>query len=189
MNFSLPKLFILLLFAGFLTSCGASRSKTVGKNRKSVISEQKVFTAPPQNKINTAPPEVLPEDKRVYNITSHALEFEGTKYKYGGTTKDGMDCSGLVYVSFLHENIPLPRSSRDMSLEGDRLSLVDVNIGDLLFFDTDKNKKVINHVGLVVEIQVGHIYFIHSSSSRGVIISSLAEDYWFQHFVMARRLI
>lgn len=189
MNISLPKFFILLVFTGFLSSCGASKSRIAGKNRKTVISEQKVFTAPPENKINTAPPEELPEDNRVYNITSYALEFEGTKYKYGGTTKDGMDCSGLVYVSFLHEDIPLPRSSRDMSLKGERLSLVDVNIGDLLFFETDKNKKVINHVGLVVEIQPGHIYFIHSSSSRGVIISSLAENYWFEHFVMARRLI
>lgn len=187
MNITLPKYFILLILTGFLTSCGASRSGNSG--RKKVISEQRIIKAPAQNKINTASPEVSPEDKRVYSIASYALKFEGTKYKYGGTTKDGMDCSGLVYVSFLHENVPLPRSSRDMSLEGERLSLVDVNIGDLLFFETDKNKKVINHVGLVVEITPGNIYFIHSSSSRGVIISSLAENYWFQHFVMARRLI
>lgn len=187
MNITLPKFFILLILTGFLTSCGASRSGN--SRRKTVISEQRVSKIPPQNKINTAPPGVLPEDKRVYNITTYALEFEGTRYKYGGTTKEGMDCSGLVYVSFLHENIPLPRSSRDMSLKGERLSLVDVNIGDLLFFETDKNKKVINHVGLVIEIQPGQIYFIHSSTSRGVIISSLSEDYWFQHFVMARRLI
>lgn len=189
MNIYLPRFILLLLFTAFLTSCGASRSRNTGKNKKSIITEQRAFKAPPQNKINTAPPEVLPEDKRVYNITSYAREFEGTKYKYGGTTKDGMDCSGLVYISFLKEDIPLPRSSRDMSLEGERLSLVEVNIGDLLFFETDKNKKVINHVGLVVEIQPGHIYFIHSSSSRGVIISSLAENYWHEHFVMARRII
>jgi len=76
-----------------------------------------------------------------------------------------------------------------MSLEGERLSLGDVNIGDLLFFETSKNRKVINHVGLVVEIQPGHIWFIHSSTSKGVIISSLADNYWFEHFVMARRVI
>lgn len=76
-----------------------------------------------------------------------------------------------------------------MAKEGERLSLVEVNIGDLLFFETNKNRKVINHVGLVVEIQPGHIYFIHSSSSRGVIISSLSDTYWFDHFVMARRVI
>jgi cell wall-associated NlpC family hydrolase len=148
-----------------------------------------IYNKAPENTLKTASASEQPKDKRAYSITSTALKFKGTKYKYGGTTENGMDCSGLVFTSFLEENIELPRSSRGMSLEGERLSLVDVNIGDLLFFETNKKKKVINHVGLVVEIQPGHILFIHSSTSRGVIISSLADDYWFEHFVMARRVI
>ncbi len=172
-----------------LSSCGASRSKRSVVEQNLSPNERIDYPKIPQNKINTAPTSTEPEDKRVFKITSHALKFKGTKYKYGGTTENGMDCSGLVFTSFLEENIELPRSSRAMSLEGERLSLVDVNIGDLLFFETNKNKKVINHVGLVIEIQPGHILFIHSSSSRGVIISSLADDYWFDHFVMARRVI
>jgi cell wall-associated NlpC family hydrolase len=147
------------------------------------------YNKAPQNAINTAPAGEMPKNRRVYKITENALRFKGTKYKYGGTTENGMDCSGLVFTSFLEENVELPRSSRGMSLEGERLSLEDVNIGDLLFFETNKKKKVINHVGLVVEIQPGHILFIHSSTSKGVIISSLADDYWFDHFVMARRVI
>ncbi len=182
--------FIMLTL--LLSSCGASRSnRSVAQQNLSHNdrNEQIDYPKAPQNKINTAPIAEMPEDSRVFNITSHALKFKGTKYKYGGTTEKGMDCSGLVFTSFLEENIELPRSSRAMSLKGERLPLVDVNIGDLLFFETDKNKKVINHVGLVVEIQPGHILFIHSSSSSGVIISSLADDYWFDHFVMARRVI
>ena len=178
-----------IFVAVILTSCGTSKSKFAAENAPNHTSKKIVRTAPPEVKIKTAPPEELPEDNRVYNITSYARNFEGTKYKYGGTTEKGMDCSGLVYTSFLQEEIALPRSSRDMAKRGDRLSLEDVNIGDLLFFETDKNKKVINHVGLVVEIQPGHIFFIHSSTSRGVIISSLSENYWFDHFVMARRVI
>ena len=185
-NFYLKSaIFILSLL---LTSCGASK-KRFSKDSEPVVREKRIKAGPPENNIKTAPEHVLPEDTRVYNITSFAKEFEGTRYKYGGTTKEGMDCSGLVYTSFLQEDIPLPRTSRDMSLQGERLSLVDVNIGDLLFFETDKNRKVINHVGLVVEIQPGHIFFIHSTTSRGVIISSLAEDYWLEHFIMARRVI
>lgn len=182
----------MLLFALILTSCGSSRKTQVAENKVStekVAVQRPIKAGPPQTRINTAPPEAEPEDKRVYNITSFARDHEGTPYKFGGTTRSGMDCSGLVYTSFLQENIPLPRSSRDMALKGDRLSLEEVNIGDLLFFETNKNKKVINHVGLVVEIQPGHIFFIHSSTSRGVIISSLADNYWWDHFVMARRLI
>ncbi len=182
----------MLLFALIFTSCGSSQKTQFAENASSPekpVVHRPIKAAAPQTRINTASPKAEPEDNRVYNITSFARDHEGTPYKFGGTTRSGMDCSGLVYTSFLQENIPLPRSSRDMSLKGDRLSLEEVNIGDLLFFETDKNKKVINHVGLVVEIQPGHIFFIHSSTSRGVIISSLADNYWWDHFVMARRLI
>jgi len=172
-----------------LSSCGASRSKRSVVQQNLSPNEVIIYNKAPENTLKTASASEQPKDKRAYSITSTALKFKGTKYKYGGTTENGMDCSGLVFTSFLEENIELPRSSRGMSLEGERLSLVDVNIGDLLFFETNKKKKVINHVGLVVEIQPGHILFIHSSTSRGVIISSLADDYWFEHFVMARRVI
>lgn len=180
---------VIILFGFLITSCGSSKTKIAAENHRSATAQKTIKPKPPQTRINTAPEDVLPEDNRVYNITSYAREFEGTPYKYGGTTREGMDCSGLVYTSFLQENVPLPRSSKDMAQKGERLSLVEVNIGDLLFFETNKNRKVINHVGLVVEIQPGHIYFIHSSSSRGVIISSLSDTYWFDHFVMARRVI
>lgn len=122
-------------------------------------------------------------------IVETALEYEGTPYKYGGTTQRGMDCSGLVYVAFQKENISLPRTSRSMSLEGKRLKLKEVLPGDLLFFQTDKNRKVINHVGIVVEADLDGINFIHSSTSRGVIISSLKEAYWNDAFIMARRVL
>ncbi|WP_034918800.1 C40 family peptidase [Gillisia sp. CAL575] len=177
------------LVALLLSSCGASKSKRAVVQQNLNANEVIIYHKSPENKLHTASASEKPKDNRVYNITSTALKFEGTKYKFGGTTEKGMDCSGLVFTSFLEEDIELPRTSRAMSLEGERLSLVDVNIGDLLFFETNKNKKVINHVGLVVEIQPGHILFIHSSTSKGVIISSLADNYWFDHFVMARRVI
>jgi len=180
---------LLFAFMALLASCSASKSKLQAEHKSKISSIKSIPTTPPVTKINTAPPEELPEDKRVYNITAFALDQKGTRYQYGGTTKKGMDCSGLIYTSYLQENISLPRTSRGMSLEGDRLELAEVNIGDLLFFETNKNKKVINHVGLVIEIEPGHIFFIHSTTSRGVIISSLADGYWFEHFVMARRLI
>ena len=123
------------------------------------------------------------------SIVTYAKSFNGTRYKFGGTTKKGMDCSGLVYVSYKKENIIMPRVSRDMAKKGKRISLDNTNKGDLLFFKTNKNKNVINHVGLVVEINRGKILFIHSTSSKGVIISSLEERYWKNAFVEARKVI
>ena len=100
-----------------------------------------------------------------------------------------MDCSGLVYTSFKTEDVELPRTSRAMSLQGTRLKLDEVNEGDLLFFETNKNRKVINHVGLVVGFNDEDILFIHSTSSRGVIVSNFSEAYWQNAFVMARRVL
>jgi len=173
-----------LLFLGFfllsLISCGSSHSKVITTKSEDKRSERVSHSR------NT---EIVPTNKKVYNIISRAKSFEGTHYKYGGTTRRGMDCSGLIYTAFLGEDIAIPRTSRAMSLEGERLYLKQVTPGDLLFFETNKNRKVINHVGLVVEIERDDIYFIHSSTSRGVIVSSLSEPYWNGNFVMARRIL
>ena len=172
------------LFLGFflisLISCGSSRSKVITTKSEENRSER--YSRPGNSEIESA-------NAKVYNIISNAKRFEGTRYKYGGTTKRGMDCSGLIYTAFLEEDIAIPRTSRAMSLEGERLYLKEVNPGDLLFFETNKNRKVINHVGLVVEIERDDIYFIHASTSRGVIVSSLSEPYWNGNFVMARRIL
>jgi len=123
------------------------------------------------------------------SIVKTAKKFNGTRYKYGGTTKRGMDCSGLVYTSFKNHNISLPRTTRDLSSYGNWIDIKEVNVGDLVFFATKKNSRKVNHVGIVTSVRAGHVEFIHASTSRGVIISSLAEKYWYFAFVQARRVL
>lgn len=175
--------FLVLLFG--LTSCGARKSAVISSEERPEVKKQAYANLPDFVEIEDEP-EITREE---YKVIDHAMQFLGTKYKYGGTTPEGMDCSGLVYTAFLQEDIALPRSSRDMALLGEELKLDQVKTGDLLFFKTDRRKKIINHVGLVVELDEDQIYFIHSSTSRGVIISALQEDYWRNHFVMARRIL
>ena len=175
------KFFSLIVLSIFMASCGSNRRVVTTKKEQRKTEEV--------TQVYDRTPKAEPEDKIVHKVIRNAKKFEGTRYKYGGTDKKGMDCSGLIYVSFLEEGVALPRTSRDMSLQGERLYLKQVNVGDLLFFETNKNRKVINHVGLVVEVAKEGIYFIHSSTSRGVIISSLSEPYWYNNFVMARRVI
>ena len=100
-----------------------------------------------------------------------------------------MDCSGLVYTSFKNHNISLPRTTRDLSSYGNWIDIKEVNVGDLVFFATKKNSRKVNHVGIVTSVRTGHVEFIHASTSRGVIISSLAEKYWYFAFVQARRVL
>ena len=127
--------------------------------------------------------------KTADRIIEHASSYFGTKYRYGGTSKAGMDCSGLVFTAFGEEDIQLPRVSRDMAKKGEKISLSEVNNGDLLFFATSKNRSRINHVGVVSEVKNGIIKFIHSTISEGVTESSLLQNYWKKAFVKATRIL
>ena len=123
------------------------------------------------------------------SIVNYAKQFDGVSYKYGGTTKKGMDCSGLVFTAFKSEDIALPRSSKDMAAIGNWVDIKEVEKGDLLFFATKRNNREINHVGLVTDVRPGYVEFIHSTVNAGVIISNLAERYWYYAFVQARRIL
>jgi cell wall-associated NlpC family hydrolase len=70
---------------------------------------------------------------------------------------------------------------------GRRLSKGEINKGDLVFFVT--RGRSISHVGLVTEVSNGDVKFIHSSTSQGVIVSSLSEDYWAKRFTHASRVL
>lgn len=122
-------------------------------------------------------------------IIKQAKSFDGTPYKFGGTTNKGMDCSGLVYTAFKSEDIYLPRISSDMAREGVRIKLENAQPGDLLFFKTNSRRNRINHVGIVVEANDKEVLFIHSSTSKGVITSSINETYWQRAFSEARRIL
>ncbi|MFV0540487.1 MAG: C40 family peptidase [Aestuariibaculum sp.] len=122
-------------------------------------------------------------------IIDYAKTFEGVKYKWGGTTRAGMDCSGLVYKAFDEYNVQLPRISRDMAKRGEKIALSRVVAGDLVFFKISKKRNTINHVGLIISTENNTVKFIHSTTSRGVITSSMDEPYWKKYFVEARKVL
>jgi len=123
------------------------------------------------------------------NIIDYAMKFEGVRYKYGGIDRKGIDCSGLVNCAFSSEGIQLPRSSSQIALSGDWIDLKQVQKGDLLFFATNGKNRNINHVALVTHVNESQVEFIHSTTSAGVIVSSLEERYWYFAFVQARRIL
>lgn len=115
-----------------------------------------------------------------------ANENIGVRYRFGGTSKNGMDCSGLVTTAFNTFNISLPRSSRDMATIGDKVTKNEAQKGDLIFFKTRGSR--ISHVGIVTEVLEDEIKFIHSSTSKGVIISSTKEAYYHRTFAQINRV-
>ena len=186
---------LLYLFLGILMiNCGSVKKKTTYSKSKDYSQTRKISVEATNS--DTGP--VLEKTTRknskktnavADNIINTALTFSGTRYKYGGTTKKGMDCSGLLYVSFAEHEVKIPRVSYHMAEEGKNVKIKNVEKGDLLFFKTRKRARRINHVGMVVAVEGDEIKFIHASSSRGVIVSSLREGYWNHAFVKATRVL
>lgn len=116
-----------------------------------------------------------------------AKDYEGTRYSWGGMSRRGMDCSGFVKTAFSQFNIDLPRTSKEMASLGNEISTKDAKPGDLVFFKNG-GSRVINHVGIVVDVKEDEIIFIHSASSKGVSINSTKEAYYKKGFVKINRV-
>ena len=192
------KILLITFFSATIVSCKSTKSIQTKAGTKSKHPEKVLVENSVRNKTTEAPQtEENYEDRGeteaisalIENLIETAKSYEGTRYKYGGTTKKGMDCSGLVTTVVNAENISLPRTTGELSQTGDWVDLKEVQKGDLVFFATRNNSRNINHVGIVTEARLGSVEFIHASTSAGVIISSLSEKFWYFAFVQARRII
>ncbi len=118
-------------------------------------------------------------------VVETAMSYLGAPYVFGGTSRDGVDCSGLVYAVYREHGIGLPRDSASMYGVGSSVGRGNLRPGDLVFFK-NTYKAGISHVG----IYVGSNQFVHSANSgRGVVVSSLGEDYYASRYVGASRVM
>ena len=121
-------------------------------------------------------------------LINNAMQFIGVRYRGGGTSTSGMDCSGMVTAVFNIFDRKLPRSSNEMAHIGEPRKENEIQKGDLIFFKTN-GKKVINHVGMVIDVINDEIKFIHSSSSNGVMVSSTKEPYYKRAFAQVNKVL
>jgi len=128
-------------------------------------------------------------EKQVEEVIGTARTFMGTPYKYGGTTRSGMDCSALTIHAYQAISLSLPRSAEDQSNVGQKVKQKDLQPGDLVFFATGKRRRQVTHVGLVTDVRRSTVKFIHASTSLGVIETDLAQDYYAKRYRGARRII
>jgi len=109
--------------------------------------------------------------------------WKGVKYKYGGNSKKGIDCSAFVQKTFREKlNIRIPRTTALQSKIGKEINMSELEMGDLIFFKTGYNSR---HVGIYLEGGK----FMHASTKRGVTISRLDNYYYRNHFWKIKRVL
>lgn len=154
----------LLILTTTLTSCHSSKKPTTEE-------------APKFETIHVDKPNI-PQNR----ILEEAYTWLGTPYRYAGEEKGkGVDCSGMVMMVYYKvTGIKLPRNSAKQADYCKRIKASDAKPGDLVFFATGRDKNKISHVGIVIDDET----FIHSSSSKGVVISKFSNDYYRRTLIM-----
>ena len=162
------KLLILVFTVFLFTGCFSTRNNTIAY--KKPLESYKNNKAYKNKNISQA-------------LINHFKQWQGVGYKYGGESKSGVDCSYFVMDSFKQIDYSLPRTTLYQSRKGFEISKQNLQTGDLVFFIT--SKKGTRHVGIYLD----HGDFMHVSTSKGVIISSLNNPYWKRHYWKAKRVL
>ncbi|MBD2766445.1 C40 family peptidase [Hymenobacter sp. BT664] len=121
------------------------------------------------------------------SVIEAARSYQGTPYLFGGTTRLGLDCSGLLQLSFSEAGVSIPRSSNEQAVWGIPIKVTELQPGDLIFFGASPGSQTITHVGLVTVVDDEGVDFIHASTSLGVVENSLESDYYLSRFIRAVR--
>ena len=133
---------------------------------------------------------MVANNQKVDQIIGYAKKYLGTPYRSAGMTPSGFDCSGFIMYVMGNYGMSLTRSSYGMAEYGKTVKLSEIRPGDLMFFKGSNVKSArIGHVGMVVEVTPDAIKFIHSSTSRGVIIDNFkSSKYYVPRYVTTKRL-
>lgn len=129
-----------------------------------------------------------PTDLHPETVVRYAKKFIGTRYQRGGKTPKGFDCSGFVRYVYRRFDVPIGAHSGQIFQKGQDIAKKEAIPGDLIFFRSTKHRSI-NHVGIVVSADSSQIRFIHSSTSKGVMISQLNSAYYRTRYAGIRRII
>ena len=127
--------------------------------------------------------------KQLAVVIATAKSYKGTPYQYGGLTKKGIDCSGLIYNSYKAAGIKVPRTAKEQTKIGKSKGWEDLREGDIVLFKFKEKGEKWWHSGMITEVKGDQIKFIHASSSRGVVESDLMSDYYKSNVKRFQRVI
>jgi probable lipoprotein NlpC len=171
------KILLFLVLVTLLSCKNGQKSSVAKRDRKEKPKKEKVTAV--ESSIR----------KKTELVIKTARSYTGTPYKYGGTSRAGMDCSALTCASYKAAEIQLPRTANEQGNFGKTVSLNDLQKGDLVFFTDKKGHKKITHVGMVTEIKgTDSVKFIHASTKMGVVETELFTDYYKPIIIKAVRI-
>ena len=157
---------LLVLAAALLSGCSSAGSTSRPASASAGTSGPSLSAAEAETRLRAA-----------------AERWDGTPHEWGGTSRRGVDCSGLVQSVFATQfDVRVPRTTEKQARAGRSVSADRLQPGDLVFFRTGYKKR---HVG----IYLADGRFLHASASSGVTISPLSRSYWQEHWWQGRRLL
>lgn len=129
----------------------------------------------------------------ISDMLSFASQYKGLRYRRGGKTPKGFDCSGFTSYVFSQFGMKLKASSAAQYTQGEKVDNADLQPGDLVFFSGRAVSKTrvghVGHVGLVTDVNPdGTFRFIHSSNSQGIVVSDSTEPYYSRRYIGAKRV-
>jgi len=170
-------LWVSLLCCCLFSNCRSKKKRAAKKAAK--VAVQKSTPIKAENKRFLT-------NSETKSLIKAAEGYIGTPYRYGGASRAGMDCSGLIMASYAAVKKTIPRPSNLQANCGKDVSVQQAKPGDLLIFHDPPG--VVNHVGMVTErLPDGSLRFIHSSSSLGVSHAKLSDAYWTKRFAKVHR--
>ncbi len=174
MNIHIKLVFLFLIFVGFC--CAGLQPNPKYHNGRAPAKTEPADRGPLRLEISYS------EFRR--RLSQEVESYLGVPYRWGGTTRSGLDCSGFVSVVYLNATkLELPRKARAMFKFGRSISARELKFGDLVFFERIENDGI-SHVGIYLDRR----QFAHASTSEGVVISTLDDVYYNSRFVGARRI-